>query len=254
MAALKALVFDLDDTLYPEASYVLSAFRAVADWLDQAGVLPADRALAWMEEAFAHGRGRVFDHLLAACPAASGKATVAQLVQVYRSHRPAIALYPHMAELLDEARARSLRIAVISDGYLEAQRQKARALGLARWADPILFTDAWGPQAWKPNPKVFSSLQEALALSPEQMVYIGDNPVKDFQAPNLLGWDSIHLVLPGQRAQGPPVSQARARVEGIPALRAQVFQQPSRPLVPGTAAVRSGCRHRCPPGSGEPEA
>ncbi|MDR3669575.1 MAG: HAD family hydrolase [Holophaga sp.] len=224
MAAVKALVFDLDDTLYPEVSYVLSAFRAVAAWLEEAAALPADRAFAWMEEAFTHGsRRRIFDRLLAAFPSASGKATVAQLVRVYRSHPPAIALYPHMAELLDEARARSLRIAVISDGYLEAQRQKARALGLSRWAEPILFTDAWGPQAWKPNPMVFSCLQEALELSPEQMVYIGDNPVKDFQAPNLLGWNSIQLVLPGQCATGRPVSQARIRVEGIPALWQEIL-------------------------------
>jgi putative hydrolase of the HAD superfamily len=225
MAPVKALVFDLDDTLYPEASYVRSGFRAVAAWLQAAAVLPADQAFAWMESAFARdGSGRIFDHLLAACPSASGRVSVAQLVQVYRSHAPGIALYPHMADLLDEAKARSLRIAVISDGYLEAQRQKARALGLSRWAEPILFTDAWGAQAWKPNPMVFSHLQQTLGLRPRQLVYVGDNPAKDFQAPNLLGWDSIQLVLPGQRAVGRPVSQARLQVEGIGELRARLFQ------------------------------
>ena len=57
-----------------------------------------------------------------------------------------------MAEFLSEAKARSLRIAIIADGYLEAQRQKVRALGLSRWADPILFTDAWGARPGNRTP------------------------------------------------------------------------------------------------------
>jgi putative hydrolase of the HAD superfamily len=70
---------------------------------------------------------------------------------------------------------------------------------------------------------VFRHLQQALGLSPEQLVYIGDNPVKDFQAPHLLGWDSIHLAMPGQVAAGRPVCPARKRAEGIRELRAQLF-------------------------------
>ena len=37
-----------------------------------------------------------------------------------------------------------------------------------------------------------------LSLPPEHLVYIGDNPSKDFDAPALLGWRSIRLRLPGQ--------------------------------------------------------
>jgi FMN phosphatase YigB (HAD superfamily) len=70
---------------------------------------------------------------------------------------------------------------------------------------------------------VFRHLQKALGLSPEQMVYIGDNPAKDFQAPNLLGWDSTHLVMPNQVAAGRPVSRARIRLEGVRELHAQFF-------------------------------
>ena len=30
----KAIIFDMDDTLYPERHYVLSGFRAVAKWFE----------------------------------------------------------------------------------------------------------------------------------------------------------------------------------------------------------------------------
>jgi putative hydrolase of the HAD superfamily len=128
-----------------------------------------------------------------------------------------------MAELLDEAKARSLRLAVISDGFLGGQRQKVRALGLSRWFDPILLTDAWGRPCWKPHPRAFLKIQARYGFSPEELVYIGDNPAKDFQAPNRLGWNTIHLVMPGQCARGPLLDPAGSRAEGLEELGVRIL-------------------------------
>jgi putative hydrolase of the HAD superfamily len=223
LATLKALVFDLDDTLFAEETYVRSGFQAVADWLEGAGLLSADQAFAEMWSAHVRGeRGRIFDALLAARPAC-GQVSVSDLVQVYRAHAPDIKFYPGIEALLDEAVARSLRVAVISDGFLLAQQQKAQALGLSRWADPILFTDQWGRPFWKPNPAPFRKVQETLQVGPAEIVYIGDNPAKDFQAPNSLGWQTIHLVMPGQFAMSQPGAPAKIRANGVPELRVQIF-------------------------------
>ena len=35
MRKAEAIVFDLDDTLYPEREYVFSAYRAVAKWIER---------------------------------------------------------------------------------------------------------------------------------------------------------------------------------------------------------------------------
>ena len=226
MAALKALVFDLDDTLYPEAAYVRSGFLAVARWLEAAGAVPARQAFDQLWSAHVRGeRGRLFDDLLAACRPESPAVSVAGLVQVYRSHAPDLRFYPGMAGLLDEARARSLAIAVVSDGYLEAQQQKVRALGLARWADPIILTDQWGRAGWKPCPRAFEQIQGSLGLRPDQLVYIGDNPTKDFQAPNRLGWHSIQLTMAGQGPRPACLEAAKVQVKGVAALRAELFGQ-----------------------------
>ena len=223
MATLKALVFDLDDTLYAEESYVRSGFRAVADWLEAAGLAPAGEIFADLWSAHACGRrGRLFDDLLAARPGC-GQVSAADLVQVYRAHSPDIGFYPGMEALLEEARHRSLRMGVISDGFLQAQQRKVQALGLHRWAEPILLTDQWGRAFWKPHPRAFLEVQEAFQSGPAGIVYIGDNPAKDFQAPNDLGWQTIHLVMPGQCAAGQPACPARVRIEGIQDLRARIF-------------------------------
>jgi putative hydrolase of the HAD superfamily len=59
----RALVFDLDDTLYPERDFVLSGFQAVSGWLRLQGGVEGfyDRALATFERGV---RGRIFDEVL----------------------------------------------------------------------------------------------------------------------------------------------------------------------------------------------
>jgi putative hydrolase of the HAD superfamily len=223
MGALKALVFDLDDTLYPEQAYVRSGFAAVARWLQAQAGLPAPGTFAALWSAHLRGdRGRLFNDLLAAHPAELGAVDVPSLIRVYRSHAPAIALYPGMAGLLEEAGCRSLRLALISDGFLEAQRRKVEALGLARWFDPILLTDEGGREAWKPDPRSFLRVQAAFGFEPGALAYIGNNPAKDFKAPRELGWRTVQLRMPGQLATGEALMAAQDEVSGVQALCAWV--------------------------------
>ncbi|WP_243317513.1 HAD family hydrolase [Geothrix paludis] len=220
---LKALVFDMDDTLYPECTYVESGFRAVAAWLETEASLPAEETLAFIHEVQSGQRGAVFDALLATRPSLAGRFTVADLVQVYRNHRPNIRLYPGMERLLDEVKARAMPIGLISDGFLEAQTRKAEALGVARWADPILLTDAWGRDFWKPHQRAFRQMEATFGLNGAAVAYIADNPAKDFIAPNQMGWITVQVEHPGQvhATPEPPSVQAIAthRVQGVEALR-----------------------------------
>ena len=221
MAPLTALVFDLDDTLYPEASYVRSGFQEVAHWFEvQAGV-PSEQTLAQLWSAHLRGdRGRLFDGLLATHPCLPAEVTVAALLQVYRSHEPKIVLYDGMAALLEEAKARQFGLAVISDGFLEAQRRKVQALDLSTWFAPILLTDTWGRAFWKPDARAFREAARTLGAEPEGMVYVGNNPTKDFQAPRAMGWHTVQLKMPGQLPFGEPIMPAERLVDGINDLRA----------------------------------
>ena len=55
MSKLEAVVFDLDDTLYPERSYVLSGFSAVADWAERTLAIPRATVLADLRAYFDSG-------------------------------------------------------------------------------------------------------------------------------------------------------------------------------------------------------
>ena len=187
----RLVVFDIDDTLYLERDYVRSGFAAVGAWagaeLDVADL--GDRAWARFE---AGSRGRIFDEVLAAGGIRVNGSLVSQLVDVYRSHAPAI-------ELLDDvrgwlaARPADVALAVVSDGPPASQRAKAAALGLADWADPIVFTAALGPGRGKPHPAAFECVEAAIGLTGPACAYVADNPAKDFAGPRLCGWRTVRV-------------------------------------------------------------
>jgi putative hydrolase of the HAD superfamily len=52
----------------------------------------------------------------------------------------------------------------------------------------------------KPHPLAFEQMAAAVARPGDRLVYVGDNPAKDFQAPNRLGWTTIQIDRPAARA------------------------------------------------------
>lgn len=192
MPALRAVIFDLDDTLYPERSFVFSGFRAVADWVQIHLGIQHDHAFAELSRLFEEGvRGNTFNRWLASRGLQSDS-LVSQMVQVYREHHPRIAPYPEVPELLQRLRQR-YRLGLLSDGYLETQRRKLIALGLATFFDVVVFSDEWGRESWKPSPLPFQVVLERLGITGTEAVYVADNPQKDFVGARQLGIYTVRV-------------------------------------------------------------
>lgn len=185
----RAVVFDLDDTLYPERAYVASGFRAVARWAAERLGIPEDVAFQGLQEVFNSGvRGNIFDLWLDRVHCS--RSAVAEMIAVYRSHEPTIELFPTMAGLLRELRGK-YRLGVVSDGYLAVQAAKARALGLDRWFDSIIFSDELGREHWKPSSRPFQEILARLGVDAHQAVYVADNPLKDFLGARSVGMFTV---------------------------------------------------------------
>ncbi len=190
----RVIVFDLDDTLYLERDYVRSGFQAVERRLGVDGFC----ATAWrLFEAGA--RGDVFDQAMARHGI---RTPVAELVEVYRSHAPDIVLRPEVLSLIRELASQGRALALISDGAHVSQAAKVEALGLAGLLDPIILTDAWGADFWKPHARAFETVMAAHGGDGAEYVYVADNPAKDFLAPRELGWRTIRMRWPGALHEG----------------------------------------------------
>ena len=181
---LRGVIFDLDDTLYPEKQYIASGFTAVATHLG----LPD--AADTMMQLFAAGHPAIDTFL-----AARGQVEKHdECLRIYREHMPSLTLDPRISDKLTALKHCGIRIGIITDGRPNGQHNKLHALGLDQIADDIIITDELGgTQFRKPCDIAFRIMQRRWAIPFEQLIYIGDNPCKDPQAPHQLGmqWASV---------------------------------------------------------------
>lgn len=187
LGGVQAVVFDMDDTLYPEKDYVRSGYRAVAATFPQVEHM-AEKLWAAFE-----AKQPAIDAVLESEGLSAFKE---KALQIYRNHTPEIALYPGAEALLKRLRE-TKKLGLITDGRPEGQRAKLQSLGLAGYFDHIIVTDELGGVEFrKPNQAAFRLMQQALGVPFSQMVYIGDNPKKDFIAPEALGMQAIWFANP----------------------------------------------------------
>lgn len=193
MSRIRAIVFDLDDTLYPERQFVFSGYQAVAEAFHEPLAAPFD-LVARMKRLFdSPDRGRVFDVIAAECKHPNPAALVSAMIGAYRDHQPKITLLPDAESAIVRFRGR-FRLGIISDGPLQTQANKVDALKLRSRIDEIILTDTWGREFWKPHHRAFAEMASRLDVSPSECLYIADNPSKDFLAPNALGWQSVQVL------------------------------------------------------------
>jgi len=205
MSRIDAVVFDLDDTLYPERQFAFSGFAAVAEAFTSIFGSPAESAAAMRRLFDTEHRPRVFNTLLREIGHQDDADLVARMVEVYRNHPPTISLFPDADDALTRLRTR-VRLGLISDGPLRTQQNKVAALGLQPRVDFIVLTAELGPDSSKPHPAAFELMAERLGVSHRHCAYVADNPAKDFVAPNALGWLAVCIRREGgiYRATQPP--------------------------------------------------
>lgn len=191
---IKAVVFDLDDTLYPEKVYIQSGFRAVSRQIAQLEAhLEGQVIYELLCEEFDQGqRQRVFDKVLERLGLIVDDQMIAELVSLYRCHRPVLKLEDSVRMVLEQLGSR-YKLGLLTDGWLPAQKLKVESLALESTFDHIIYTEELGRQYWKPARRPYELMTDELGVSHDQCAYIADNPVKDFVAPNQLGWLTIQL-------------------------------------------------------------
>ncbi len=177
---IKAVVFDLDDTLIKEVDYIKSGFDVVSTSISKNYDLDKELVLKDMFELFDESSSYVYNRVLDKNNVLYSKQEIMNLVEIYRNHTPQIRLSKKVIKVLEELRSKGYKIGVITDGYKESQRKKIEALNLEKHVDKIIVTDELGKEYWKPHPRPFELMREKLDVCFHEMVYIGDNPQKDF--------------------------------------------------------------------------
>lgn len=175
---IKGVIFDFDDTLYSEKQYVRSGYKKIGEYLGR--VDAAEKLWNYFED----GRKSI-DAYLSEIGEEEKKA---ECLKIYREQILEISLYDGVSEMIEDLKAKGIKVGIITDGRPEGQRNKIKALGLDSLMDDIIITDELGGlQFRKPCDIAFRIMQNRWRIPFEQIVYVGDNSNKDFQAPKQLG-------------------------------------------------------------------
>lgn len=176
-------VFDLDDTLYPEADYVDSGVRYVCKQIE--GLFGLD-IYSIVKKSLDQDSN--VDWLASACELVNLPTTAKDsLLWMYRLHFPHIGLSVSCKEALKIIRSTSKAVAILTDGRSVTQRLKLKALGLSDW--PVYISEDYG--APKPSPDRFKAIQKDYPA--RHYLYLADNIQKDFVSCNSLGWIGIGM-------------------------------------------------------------
>jgi putative hydrolase of the HAD superfamily len=223
----RAILFDLDDTLYPYRSFVRSGFRAIGRFLADRHGLSAVAVVQVLGRSMAGGRsGREVQTL---CEHFDLPDTlVPTLVAIIRDQQPRLRLPRESARVLAALRS-SWRVAVLTNGDPAVQRRKLAALGVADLVDAALCAVECGDPRGKPAPVVFLTALDRLGVAPSRAVFVGDDMRADIEGARVVGMKTIHMNAPGlpeslARHCGCPVHLQR--LSEVPAVAEQLM--PSR--------------------------
>jgi putative hydrolase of the HAD superfamily len=191
--SVAAVCFDLDDTLYPQAEWLDGAWWAVASRAAEVGVDPTRLHDALLAAAGARGTdgGGIIDAALEAVGRVD--VPVAPLIAAFRAHAPeTLTPFPGIAAALEELALR-LPLGIVSDGDVAIQEAKLAALGLAPRFAALVWSDAYGREQRKPDPRPFWRAAALLGIDPARVVYVGDRPAKDVQGALGAGMQAIRV-------------------------------------------------------------
>ncbi len=195
---LKAVLFDLDETLVDRSTMLLNYLKAqYKRYLPEIGGVKfetyRDRFVALDDYGY-YPKEQVFERLIAEF---NLPFVMEELLLDFRTNYPGYAtLYPGAMEVLSTLKARGYALGIITNGSVQSQQAKLAHTNLTSQVDVILISEEVGCK--KPEPTIFRMALERLGVHADEAVFIGDNPSLDIVGGNAAGmktvWYENHIV------------------------------------------------------------
>jgi putative hydrolase of the HAD superfamily len=214
---LKAILFDLDDTLLDwsgfsgdwktlECQFLKGVFDYVATVTNPLPDLDAfiDEFHQRIREAWRIGRGNLIAPNMATILLESVEAQGAQvgtfkadeLVKAYAWHAvPGTALFKEVPEVMALIKQHGIKTAIVTNA---AQPMTLRDIEIEEHKLLQYFPDcrlsAADAGVLKPHPGIFQLALERLGVTPEEAVFVGDNPIADIAGAQSVGMQAVFRI------------------------------------------------------------
>lgn len=198
MTHIKAVIFDLDDTLWPIVPVIVRAESILFDWLRMHAPKVAQqysieemrkRRLALLAENphFAidlHAlRRAALCEVFASCGEDAAKADHA--MKVFSDARNTVTPFDDVHPILTRLKGR-VALGSISNGVADLG-----TIGMAHYFQASVAAHSFGRA--KPDPAIFHAACDALGVIPAEAVYIGDDPVLDVEGAQQAGLRAVWM-------------------------------------------------------------
>jgi HAD superfamily hydrolase (TIGR01549 family) len=195
---IKAILFDLDDTLWPVTPVLVNAESVLYAWLTEnlpgvtqkftkeqlrelrAEILLTDARYQIDLWSLRHAMLTHACHLTG-----EDKTQVDQAMAIFTVARNAVTPFDDVLPGLARLRER-FTVGSISNGFADLQ-----TIGLAHHFETSIAAHQFGRA--KPDPAIFLAACDALGVTPQQTIYVGDDPILDVQASKNAGLIAVWM-------------------------------------------------------------
>lgn len=187
---LKALIFDLDHTLYDYPACNQAGQTALFAFLSERLEISERRARTLFQaarehvhdtlptQAASHSRLLYSQHVIEVVLKRTNPALTLQAEEIFwRAYLGAMKLRPGLLQLLQRARAQGLRIAIASDLTTAIQLRKLQRLRITQYIDYVVTSEEVGHE--KPHPAMLQRALAKLQCRADEVIYIGDSLTRD---------------------------------------------------------------------------
>ncbi len=188
---MKAVFFDLDNTLYVTRNYYLGSFNEISSYLSSKYSVDKNQvyqflANLWQEKSSMYSH--LFDDLIK--EQNLDTEIISELLKIFNNYEiKKEDLYddviPTLTKLKDD-----YNIGLITDGTVLRQRRKIKTLDIEKFFDVIVFTKNFEP---KPSSKAYIEALNKIKIKSNFTTYVGDNPILDFKGAKEVGMKTIRI-------------------------------------------------------------
>ena len=178
-----AYFFDLDDTLYPETSYLFAAYREIARFTAEKYNRDEIEIYTFLKYRFLEcGRKNIFDKMNKHF--ATEEAGIHDYLNILRTINPGhkLPLYEKTKVLLKKLNRTNKKIFIVSNGNIRQQKNKIKHLD---WENikvaEVIYAGMSQP---KPSPESVIAIIKKYGFSPAECLFIGDSYVDELTAKN----------------------------------------------------------------------
>lgn len=211
MGTLRAILFDVDDTLFSTTTFATKARHNAVRAMIGAGLKMEEGVIyAELKEVigeFSSNYSQHFDKLLMRLPLAAQVGTnpaliVAAGVAAYHDTKFRDLLpFPDAIPFLKAVRQAGLITGVVTHGLTAKQAEKIVRLGLMPYLYPnaIFISDQLGIA--KPNPKLYQAALRAIGVQADEAMHVGDSLSHDIAPPKGLGMHTAWIYRTAREGQ-----------------------------------------------------